>query len=185
MGFRLLSSWLDSRLYMYSLGRRGLRVSNSPVSSWCGTDFPDMSASHCLATSEREWRQWAPSSLVVVLCCHFQIIQPQLTAGCSLPPLSCRSCQAVWSWHVRKISATSWGDWRIGNTKTLPTKGMHITLNPIRIWRLLCWTVECSQARSPHSASMTASSGSTLQPVPPDYFRTSVTAHVRTIDLVI
>ena len=64
-------SWLDSRLYMYSLGRRGLRVSNCPVSSWCGTDFPDMSASHCLATSEREWRQWAPSSLVVVLYCHF------------------------------------------------------------------------------------------------------------------
>ena len=120
-----------SPLHVESLGRRGLRVSNSPVSSWCGTDFPDMSASHSLVTSEREWRQWAPSSLVVVLSCHFQIIQPQLTAGCSLPPLSCRSCQAVWSWHVQKISATSGGDWRIGNTKTCQLQVIYITCIPI------------------------------------------------------
>ena len=44
------------------IGFKAIYVSN-PV-SWCCTDFPDMSASHCLATSEREWRQWEPSSLV-------------------------------------------------------------------------------------------------------------------------
>ena len=36
----------------------------------------------------------------------------------SLALFSCRSSQSVWSWHVQKISATSWGDWKIGTTKT-------------------------------------------------------------------
>ena len=58
---------------------------------------------------------------------------PCQAAGRSLPPFSCRNSQAVWSWHVRKINATSWGDWRIGNTKTSPTKGIHIALNPISV----------------------------------------------------
>ena len=37
----------------------------------------------------------------------------------------------MWSWHVRKNSLSSGGDWIIGNTKTSPTKGIHIALNPI------------------------------------------------------
>ena len=57
----LSPNWIQG--YMYTLGRRGLRVSNSPVSSWWETVFPDMSASHCLGTSAWEWRQWAAGSL--------------------------------------------------------------------------------------------------------------------------
>ena len=55
------SDWIQG--YMYTLGRRGLRVSNSPVSSWWETVFLDMSASHCMGTSAWEWRQWATGSL--------------------------------------------------------------------------------------------------------------------------
>ena len=58
---RRTTDWIQG--YMYSLGCQGLRVSNSPVSSWCDIDFPDMSASHCLGISAWELQQWAPSSL--------------------------------------------------------------------------------------------------------------------------
>ena len=44
-----------------------------------------------------------------------------------LPGAQCRHSQAVWSWHVRKISATSWGDWRIGNTKTWQLQVIYTT----------------------------------------------------------
>ena len=69
---------------MYSLGRRDLRVSNSPVSSRCGTDFPDMSASHCLATSERWWRQWGsehPAALLWSSVAIFKLSSPSSLLG--------------------------------------------------------------------------------------------------------
>ena len=66
---------------------------------------------------------------------------PYQAAGRSLPSFSCRSCQAVWSWHVWKISATSWGDWRIGNMKTSATKASHIALNPISMQCVFCSSV--------------------------------------------
>ena len=70
---------------------------------------------------------------------------PCQAAGRSLPPFPCRNSQALWSWHVRKISATSWGDWRIGNTKTSATKAMHISLNPIRfIMKSSPWQTQLS-----------------------------------------
>ena len=56
------SDWIQG--YMYRLGCRGLCFSNPPVSSLCGIDFLDMSASHCLGFLAWECRQWAPSSLV-------------------------------------------------------------------------------------------------------------------------
>ena len=44
---------------MCILGCQCLFVSNFPVSSCCGTDFPDMSASHCLGISPPSSLAWA------------------------------------------------------------------------------------------------------------------------------
>ena len=60
-------------------------------------------------------------------------VQPWQAAKSSLPPFSYGNSQAVWSWHVWKISDTSGGDWRIGNTKTSATKAIPIALNPISL----------------------------------------------------
>ena len=75
-----------------------------------GIQYSCINKSSCLAFS------WALSALPV------QFSMP----GC-LPPFSCRSSQAEWSWHVRKISAPSWGDWRIGNTMTCQLQVIYIT----------------------------------------------------------